>query len=93
VTASRVIADAAVDRGLSARQLEVLTLVACGLSTDGIAGELTVSPSTVRAHVRNILDALGARNRAHAVAIAYTTGLMLIGDDAALRDLGRAEAP
>jgi len=92
VTPSRVLADGAVERVLSARQLEVLILVACGLSTEGIACELVVSPSTVRAHVRNILTALRARNRAHAVAIAYTTGLILIGDDAFPRGNGRAEA-
>ncbi len=75
---------------LSARQLEVLTLVARGLSTDGIAAELFVSPTTVRAHVRNILDALGARNRAHAVAIACSTGLLWIDDDVARRHLPHA---
>jgi len=87
VTASRRTSNGAPARPLSARQLEVLTLVARGLSTDGIAGELIVSPTTVRAHVRNILDALGARNRAHAVAIACSTGLIWIDDDLAGRHL------
>jgi DNA-binding NarL/FixJ family response regulator len=68
-------------RVLSARQLEVLTLIAHGLSTNGIAGELVVSPATVRAHVRNILDALCAHNRAHAVAIACTAGLIRLDDE------------
>ena len=57
---------------LSARELEVLTLVACGLSTEGIADELFVSPNTVRSHVRRIMDKLHARNRPHAVAIAFS---------------------
>jgi DNA-binding NarL/FixJ family response regulator len=74
-------------RLLSPRQLEVLTLVARGLSTDGIAAELVISPTTVRAHVRNILDTLGARNRAHAVAIACSTGLIRLDDDAARQHL------
>ena len=70
--------------------MEVLTLIARGLSTDGIAAELFVSPTTVRAHVRNILDTLGARNRAHAVAIACSTGLLWIDDDVARRHLPHA---
>jgi DNA-binding CsgD family transcriptional regulator len=87
--ASRLSADGAAERVLSARQLEVLVLIARGLSTEGIAGELVVSPCTVRAHVRNILGVLGARNRAHAVAIACLTGLLGIDEYAAP---GRATA-
>ena len=75
---------------LSPRQLEVLTLVARGLSTDGIAVELFISPTTVRAHVRNILDVLGARNRAHAVACAGSPGLLWIAADGAGRHLPHA---
>jgi DNA-binding NarL/FixJ family response regulator len=89
-TMSGAVSPSAMECVLSARQREVLTLVARGLSTDGIARELFVSPSTVRAHVRNILVALRARNRAHAVAIACTTGLIWMGDDAPLRHPGRA---
>ena len=70
---------------LSARELEVLTLIARGLATDGIATELFVSPNTVRSHVTRILDKLRARNRPHAVAIAYSAGLISIDDDASLR--------
>ena len=65
---------------LSARELEVLALVARGLSTDSIAVELFVSPNTVRSHVRHILDKLGARNRPHAVAIAFSAGLIWIDE-------------
>ena len=76
VPASRVTTVSAADRVLSPRELEVLALVASGLSTGSIAGELFVSPNTVRAHVRNILGSLGARNRPHAVAIAFAAGLI-----------------
>ena len=67
---------------LSARELEVLTLVARGRSTDGIAAELFVSRNTVRSHVRHILEKLRARNRAHAVAIGVSAGLIWIEDHA-----------
>jgi DNA-binding NarL/FixJ family response regulator len=77
MSAARITANGAAERGLSARQLEVLALVARGLSTDNIAGELFLSPNTVRVHVRNILDALVARNRPHAVAIALSAGLII----------------
>ena len=66
--------------GLSARELEVLVLVARGLSTPSIACELFVTPNTVRSHVRRILDKLNARNRPHAVAIAFSAGLISIDD-------------
>jgi DNA-binding NarL/FixJ family response regulator len=72
----RVTTDRAAELGLSTRELEVLTLVAHGLSTENIAVELFVTPNTVRAHVRHILDRLGARNRPHAVAIAFAAGLI-----------------
>ena len=65
---------------LSARELQVLVLVARGLSTDSIAGELYISRNTVRSHVRHILDTLHARNRAHAVAIAFSAGHVSIDE-------------
>jgi PAS domain S-box-containing protein len=61
---------------LSARQLDVLRLVAVGASASQIAAELSISETTVRTHVKNILKRLGARNRAHAVALAMTQGLL-----------------
>ena len=78
--AARVSVDGAAEGVLSARQLEVLALVARGRSTEGIAVELFLSPNTVRSHVRNILDNLGARNRPHAVAIAFAAGLIRIDE-------------
>jgi DNA-binding CsgD family transcriptional regulator len=57
------------------RELEVLALVADGYSTREIATKLWITDETVRTHVRRLLDRLGARTRAHAVAIAYRDGL------------------
>jgi DNA-binding CsgD family transcriptional regulator len=64
-------------RGLSQRQLDVLRLVAVGANASQIAEELSISEATVRTHVKNILGRLGANNRAHAVALAMTQGLLL----------------
>ena len=74
--APTITTDGAAERVLSARELEVLVLIARGLSTDSIAGELFVSRNTVRSHVRSILCRLDARNRAHAVAIAFSARLI-----------------
>jgi len=64
---------------LSPRQLDVLRLVALGESAAQIADELSISETTVRTHLKNVLERLGAHNRAHAVAIAMTSGLL--GED------------
>jgi DNA-binding CsgD family transcriptional regulator len=61
---------------LSERQLEVLRLVAVGANASQIAAELSISETTIRTHVKNILERLGAHNRAHAVALAMTQGLL-----------------
>ncbi len=55
---------------LSCAELRVLTLVADGGSTEAIARSLSLSPHTVRTHVRNAMRKLEASSRAHAVAIA-----------------------
>jgi DNA-binding NarL/FixJ family response regulator len=62
--------------GLTDRELEVLQLLATGLSTDDIAGKLVVSIHTVRNHIRNLLAKLGAHSRVEAVAIATRDGLL-----------------
>jgi DNA-binding CsgD family transcriptional regulator len=72
-------AEDGADGSLSPRQLEVLRLVAVGSDARQIAAELSISDATVRTHVKNVLARLGARNRAHAVAIAMATGLL--GED------------
>lgn len=61
-------ADAALARQLGARQREVLALLADGLGTSEIAARLFLSESTVKWHVKKILRALHAANRAEAVA-------------------------
>ncbi|GGN45874.1 response regulator [Streptomyces kronopolitis] len=61
---------------LTGREREVLTLVAGGLSNDEIAGQLEVSPLTVKTHVNRAMAKLGARDRAQLVVIAYESGLV-----------------
>jgi pimeloyl-ACP methyl ester carboxylesterase/DNA-binding CsgD family transcriptional regulator len=60
---------------LSARELDVLRLVAAGRSNAQIAEALVISPNTVGRHVSNIFDKTGAANRAEAVAYAMRNGL------------------
>jgi PAS domain S-box-containing protein len=64
------------DPCLTPRQREILNLVASGLSTAEIARELTLSPETVRNHLRNASRELGAHNRVEAVARARRVGLL-----------------
>jgi DNA-binding NarL/FixJ family response regulator len=63
-------------RELTAREREVLTLVAAGMSNDEIADHLVISPATARTHVSRAMTKLGARDRAQLVVIAYRTGLV-----------------
>jgi len=58
------------------RELDVLGLVAEGLSTREISRRLWVTEETVKTHVRRLHDRLGARSRAHAVAIAFRKGIL-----------------
>ena len=59
---------------LTPREREVLRMVAMGLTGQDIAAALVVSPETVSTHVRNIREKLGARSRAHALALALRRG-------------------
>jgi LuxR family maltose regulon positive regulatory protein len=61
---------------LSARELEVLELVAAGSSNQEIAVQLVIAPNTVKRHVKNILGKLAASNRTQAVARARDAGLL-----------------
>lgn len=60
---------------LTAREREVVSLVATGLSNDEIADRLVVSPLTAKTHVSRAMTKLNARDRAQLVVIAYATGL------------------
>jgi DNA-binding NarL/FixJ family response regulator len=59
----------------SSRELDVLRLAAQGFSTDEIARDLNLSPTTVKTHLQHLYAKLGASNRASAVAEAFKLGL------------------
>ena len=64
---------------LTEREREVLALVAQGLSNEGVAARLYLSPLTTKTHVSHIMTKLGARDRAQLVMIAYESGLVVPG--------------
>jgi DNA-binding NarL/FixJ family response regulator len=63
---------------LTPRELEVLNLVAEGLSNKAIAARLGIRESTVKDHVNSMLDKLGAQSRTEAVTVALRRGLIAI---------------
>jgi len=70
------LADHAVDETLTAREVDVLRLIACGNANKLIADQLSITEDTVKGHVKNILSKLGANDRTHAVTIALRRGII-----------------
>jgi DNA-binding CsgD family transcriptional regulator len=67
--------------GLSAREVEVLKLVARGLSTKEIANRLSMSPKTAGNHIEHIYTKIGATNRAAASLFAVHHGVIVADED------------
>jgi len=70
------IAEHATDENLTAREIEVLRLIAGGNANKEIAAQLSLTEETVKGHVKNILAKLGANDRTHAVTIGLKRGII-----------------
>ena len=65
--------------GITDREREVLTLVACGRSNTEIATELCISVATAKTYLTRLLTKLDARDRVQLVIMAYEAGLVSVG--------------
>ena len=70
------VASHSADDALSAREIEVLSLIAAGNSNKLIADELSISEDTVKGHVKSILSKLAANDRTHAVTVGLKRGII-----------------
>jgi DNA-binding NarL/FixJ family response regulator len=70
------LADHAADDSLTAREVEVLRLIAAGNANKLVADQLSITEETVKAHVKNILSKLNANDRTHAVTIGLKRGII-----------------
>lgn len=70
------LADHAGEEELTAREIAVLQLIALGNANKEIAAQLRISDETVKSHVTNILEKLGANDRTHAVTTALKRGII-----------------
>ncbi len=70
--------DYALVEPLSERELDVLRLIAAGLSNQAIAQELIIAVSTVKSHINHIYGKLGVKSRTQAIAKAQTLGLLSV---------------
>jgi DNA-binding NarL/FixJ family response regulator len=75
---------AALPAALTAREMEILRLIAAGWTNGEIAGHLFISPLTCKSHVSRILTKLDARDRIQLVVIAYESGLVVPGQASAI---------
>jgi DNA-binding NarL/FixJ family response regulator len=70
------VAERLAEQTLTAREIQVLQLVAWGNANTQVAAQLSIAIETVRMHVKNILGKLSANDRTHAVTIAVTRGIL-----------------
>jgi DNA-binding CsgD family transcriptional regulator len=84
--ADSICAPVNLDRTVTPRQLEVMLKLCQGKVTKQIAYEMDVSMATVKAHIRNAITRLGAKNRVHAAAMVAANCALLAG-----RELQKAE--